>query len=34
MDPVLEEQSDLDPNCSSVRLHDKNIHFVIMRFKG
>ena len=35
----MEEQSDLGPHCLSLRLRifrvdDKNIHFVIMRFKG
>ena len=33
------DQSDLDSHCLSMRLQigkmdDKNIHFVIMRFKG
>ena len=27
-------QSDLGPYCFFMRLDDKNIHFVIMRFKG
>ena len=36
---VLHEQSDLGPHCLSVRLQifywmAKNIHFVIMCFKG
>ena len=36
---VLQEQSDLGPHCLSMRLQiflrtTKNIHFVIMRFKG
>ena len=36
---LLQEQSDLDSHCLSMRLSnnlvdDKNIHFVTMRFKG
>ena len=37
MDPdqtALREQSDLGPHCLSMSLHEKNIRFVIMRFKG
>ena len=39
MDPdqtALQEQSDLGPHCeaSNSLVDDKNIHFVIMRFKG
>ena len=37
--PTGQEQSGLGPYCLSMRLQyslvdDKNIHFVIMRFKG
>ena len=28
------EQSDLGPHCLSLRVDEKNIHFVIMRFLG
>ena len=39
MDPDQTEQSDLGSHCLSMRLQivkwtTKNIHFVIMRFKG
>ena len=37
MDPDQTAQSDLDSHCLSMRLqivNDKNILFVIMRFKG
>ena len=38
MDPdqtaPLGEQSDLGPQCLSMRLHDKKHTSVIMRFKG